>query len=73
MIIQELEHSTPTARVPKVFLASILSPQLHPPSQLLTAEKEELFGFAKATTLLSILKSKARRTLGVRPKKRTAS
>ena len=33
---------------------------------LTPAEKEELFGFAKATTLLSILKSKARRTLGIK-------
>jgi hypothetical protein len=30
------------------------------------AEKEELFGFAKATSLISILKSKARRTLGIK-------
>jgi hypothetical protein len=32
---------------------------------LSAAEKEELFAFAKAGTLLSILKSKARRTLGI--------
>jgi hypothetical protein len=41
--------------------------------ELTPAEKEELYGFAKATTLLSILKSKARRTLGVKPQKRTLS
>src|SRR4051794_14012011 len=34
------------------------------------AEREELFAFAKAGTLLSILHSKARRTLGIKPKKR---
>ena len=33
---------------------------------LSAAEKEELFAFAKAGTLLSILKSKARRTLGIK-------
>jgi hypothetical protein len=37
------------------------------------AEKEELHGFAKAGTLLGILKSKARRTLKIKPKKRTLS
>jgi hypothetical protein len=37
------------------------------------AEKEELFAYAKAGTLLSILKSKARRALKVRPKHRTVS
>jgi len=37
------------------------------------AEKEELFAFGKAGDLLAILKSKARRTLGVKPKKRTNS
>ena len=37
------------------------------------AEKEELFAFGKAGDLLSILKSKARRTLGINPKKRTTS
>lgn len=31
-------------------------------------EKEELHGFAKAASLLSLLKSKARRTLGVKPR-----
>jgi len=36
-------------------------------------EKEELFAYAKADTLLSILQSKARRALGIKPKKRTAS
>jgi hypothetical protein len=38
-----------------------------------SAEKEELLGYAKAGTVLSILKSKARRVLKVKPKKRTAS
>jgi len=37
------------------------------------SEKEELFGFAKAGTLLSILQSKARRTLKIKMKKRTSS
>ena len=32
------------------------------------SEKEELYGFAKAGTLLSILQSKARRTLKIKPK-----
>jgi len=41
--------------------------------ELTAAEKEELHGFAKASTLLSILKSKARRTLGVKPQERTLS
>jgi hypothetical protein len=36
-------------------------------------EKEELFAFAKAGTLLSILQSKARRTLNIKPKKRKLS
>jgi hypothetical protein len=36
-------------------------------------EKEELFAFAKAGTLLSILQSKARRALKIKPKKRTPS
>lgn len=40
---------------------------------LTSAEQEEMFAFGKATTLLSILKSQARRTLGVKPKTRTAS
>lgn len=35
---------------------------------LSAAEKEEMFAFGKATTLLSILKSRARRTLGVKLK-----
>jgi len=35
---------------------------------LTPAEKEELFAFGKAGDLLAILKSKARRTLGVKPK-----
>jgi hypothetical protein len=37
------------------------------------AEKEELFAYAKAGTLLSILQAKARRALGIKLKKRTAS
>ncbi len=40
---------------------------------LTSAEKDELFAFAKAGTLLSILKSKARRTLKVKATKRNAS
>jgi hypothetical protein len=36
-------------------------------------EKEELHAYAKAGTLLSILKAKARRTLRVKPKKRTTN
>ena len=40
---------------------------------LTPAEKEEMFAFGKATTLLSILKSKARRALGVPLKTRTVS
>jgi hypothetical protein len=36
-------------------------------------EKEELIGFAKATSVLSILKSKARRTLGLKLETRPAS
>ena len=36
-------------------------------------EKEELFAFAKAGTLLSILQSKARRTLNIKAKKRRLS
>jgi hypothetical protein len=35
------------------------------------AEKEELFAYAKAGSLIGILKSKARRVLGIKPKKRT--
>jgi hypothetical protein len=41
--------------------------------ELTPAEKEELFAFGKAGTLLSVLQSKARRTLGIKPKKRTTS
>ena len=37
------------------------------------AEKEELLAFGNAGDLLSILKSKARRTLGINPEKRTTS
>jgi hypothetical protein len=37
------------------------------------AEKEELLAYAKAGTVLSILKSKARRVLKIKPKKRTTS
>ena len=37
------------------------------------AEKEELFAYAKAGSLLSILKSKARRVLKVKPKRRKTS
>jgi hypothetical protein len=40
---------------------------------LSSSEKEELFGFAKAGTLLSILQSKARRTLKIKLKKRTST
>jgi hypothetical protein len=36
-------------------------------------EKAELFAWAKAGTLLSILHSKARRTLKIKPKKRKLS
>jgi hypothetical protein len=36
-------------------------------------EKEELFAFVNAGDLLGILKSKARRTLDIKPKKRPAS
>jgi hypothetical protein len=36
-------------------------------------EKEEMYGFAKTGTLLGILKSKARRTLKIKPKKRALS
>lgn len=35
-------------------------------------EREELFAYAKAGTLLSILKSRARRALKVRPKNRVS-
>ena len=37
------------------------------------AQKEELIAFAKAGTLLSILQSKARRTLKIKPEKRGSS
>ena len=37
------------------------------------AEKEEMHAFGKAATLLSILKSKARRTLGIKLNTRTDS
>ncbi len=40
---------------------------------LTPGEKKEMHAFAKATTLLSILKSKARRTLGIKLKTRTDS
>ena len=40
---------------------------------LSAAEKEELLAYAKAGTLLSILKSKARRALKLKPKKQTTS
>ena len=40
---------------------------------LSTAEKEEMFAFGKATTLLSILQSKARRALGIKVETWTAS
>ena len=40
---------------------------------LTPAEKEEMHAFGKAATLLSILKSKARRTLGIKLDTRTDS
>jgi hypothetical protein len=40
---------------------------------LTPAEKEEMHAFGKAATLLSILKSKARRALGIKLKTRTVS
>ena len=40
---------------------------------LTPAEKEELHAFAKAGTLLGILKSKARRTLKIKRKQQTPS
>ena len=40
---------------------------------LTPAEKEEIHAFGKAATLLSILKSKARRTLGIKLNTRTDS
>ena len=36
-------------------------------------EKEELFAYARTGTVLSILKSKARRVLKIKPKKRTTA
>jgi hypothetical protein len=36
-------------------------------------EKEELFAYARTGTILSILKSKARRVLKIKPKKRTSA
>jgi hypothetical protein len=39
---------------------------------LTSREKEEMHAFAKATSLLSILKSKARRTLGIKLETRSA-
>jgi hypothetical protein len=36
-------------------------------------EREEMFAYAKAGTLLSILKSRARRALKIKPRKRTLS
>jgi len=41
--------------------------------ELTPAEKEEMFAFGKATTMLSILKSKARRALGIKLETRTVS
>jgi hypothetical protein len=40
---------------------------------LTAAERQELFAYAKAGTLLSILQSKAHKALRVKPKKRTVS
>jgi hypothetical protein len=40
---------------------------------LTSAEKEELFAYAKAGTLLSIRQCRARRDLGVKGKKRTTA
>jgi hypothetical protein len=40
---------------------------------LTSAEKKEMHDFGKAATLLSIFKSKARRTLGFKLKTRTVS
>ncbi|MCI0685191.1 MAG: hypothetical protein L0Y71_24090 [Gemmataceae bacterium] len=40
---------------------------------LSAAEKDELFAYSKAGTVISILKSKARRTLQIKPKIRTTS
>lgn len=41
--------------------------------ELSPAEKDEMHGYAKAGSLLGILKSKARRSLGVKPAKRAVS
>jgi hypothetical protein len=41
--------------------------------ELTPAEKEEMFAFGKAGDMLSILKSRARRKLGVKLEKRTVS
>ncbi len=41
--------------------------------QLTAVEKKEMHDFGKAGDVLAILKSKARLTLGVKPKKRTTS
>jgi len=41
--------------------------------ELTPAEKEEMFAFGKAGDLLSILKSRARRSLKIQPKKHTLS
>ena len=38
---------------------------------LSAAEKEELVAYGKAGDILAILKSKARRTLGIKPEQRT--
>ena len=40
---------------------------------LTPVEKKEMHYFGKAGDVLAILKSKARRTLGIKPKKRTTS
>ena len=41
--------------------------------ELTPVEKKEMHDFGKAGDILAILKSKARRTLGAKPKKRTVS
>jgi hypothetical protein len=41
--------------------------------EMSAAEREELLAYATAGTVLSILKVKARRVLGTKPKKRTRS
>ena len=40
---------------------------------LAPGEKEEMLAYSKAGSLLGILKSKARRTLNIRPNKRSSS